>query len=235
MNSLTKNSIVIAAMLFSGGIAAQTPTLKLVPVPTQKLKNTADSVQYALGAYLAQWALTNGFTVTDPQAFLTGMEDMLKNKPRLLKDETLNPFLTAYQLKNQAKLAKSQEDLLFASIKDKPGLGKLPSGVQYTILKAGKGPRPAETDSVVLGFKGALPSGAIFEDSYAQKTAVLTVPALMIPGLSEAIQLMPLGSIWEIYVPSALAYAEKGNPPNIPPNSALVVLIELIQIRSKKG
>lgn len=223
------------AMVISAGAESQTPALKLAPVPTQKLKNTADSVQYALGAYLAQWAINNGFTVTDPQAFLTGMEDMLKNKPRLINDEKLNPFLTSYQLNNQAKRAKSQEELLFAALKDKPGLGKLPSGVQYTILKAGKGPRPSETDSVVLGFKGALPSGAIFEDSYAQKTTVLTVPAMMIPGLNEAIQLMPLGSIWEIYIPSALAYAEKGNPPNIPPNSALVILIELVQIRAKKG
>lgn len=216
-------------------VTAQAPGFKLISSPVLKLKSAQDSVQYALGAYLAQWALNNGFTVTDAQAFLTGMEDVFKNKPRLVTDNFVTPFLTAYQKNNESKKAKAQEEQLFALIKDKPGIGKLPSGVQYSVLKPGKGPRPAETDSVIINFKGTLADGTVFEDTYAKNLRITTTPSILIPGLLETIQLMPLGAAWEIYIPAALAYADKGNPPLIPPNSALIIVIELLEIKGKKG
>ncbi|MCW3087217.1 MAG: peptidyl-prolyl cis-trans isomerase, FKBP-type, 22 kDa subunit, partial [Sediminibacterium sp.] len=225
--------LLLGSVFFSEKSVAQKISSKSLAATPLILKSRADTVQYALGIYLAQWVLNNGFTVINPTIFLTGMDDMFKNRSRPLKDEAILPIITAYQQASLADRGKALEQQLFNTLKEKAGVGKLPSGVQYSILKAGKGPRPAETDSVVMNFKGMLPDGTVFEDTYAKKLTLVATPASLIPGLSEILPLMSVGSTWEIYIPSTLAYAEKGVN-SIPPNSALIITIELIEIKGKK-
>ena len=104
----------------------------------------------------------------------------------------------------------------------------LPSGVAYVIMKAGTGIRPQLNDSVLIHVKGFLPDGNTFEDTYAKKAPLRVTPAGLIPGMSEALQIMPVGSTWRLIVPSALGYAERGVPGLIPAYSALIFEVELI-------
>jgi FKBP-type peptidyl-prolyl cis-trans isomerase len=126
------------------------------------------------------------------------------------------------------------EDQLFASLKGKPGVGALPDGVHYIVVKMGTGIRPAAKDTVVINAIGIFPDGTVFEDTYRKKKAITTLTINLIPGLNEAIQLMPEGSTWRIFIPSVLGYGPAGLPNVIPPNTALVFDINLMEVRSRR-
>ena len=197
------------------------------------LKNANDSVQYTLGAYVGKLLLSNGFFTINGPLFLTGIQDVFNNKPRLIADSLQLPFLNSYRTAQMKQIGKALETQLFSTLKDKEGVGKLPSGVQYTVLKPGKGPRPSETDTVIIHFKGVLADGTLFEDSYAKKIPQITTPASLVAGVNECLQLMQPGAIWQLFIPSSQAWGEKGNGTTIPPNSAISILIELIEVRRK--
>lgn len=196
-----------------------------------QLRNAADSVQYALGVYIGEYLAKGGFTTLNLDYFLSGLNDRYRNNPRLIKDSLVYPLIADYQTNFQLQKSKALEKELFALLKDKPGVGKLPSGVQYTIINPGKGPKPNETDSVLIHYKGTLPDGRVFENTFVTNQPVKTTPATLIPGLNEVLQLMPVGSRWQAFIPASLGYGEKGNN-RIPPNSALLILVELIEIQA---
>ena len=229
--------ILVASIVFNGILFAQKQTGK-APQPTTtlqnvRLRNVQDSVQYSLGAYFGRFMIGNGFLAIDPNYLFAGMQDVFNNRPRQIADSLQLPLLNAYQAAVTKERGKALETQLFSALKDKPGVGKLPSGVQYTILKAGKGPRPSETDTVIIHFKGVLADGTIFEDSYAKKIPQITTPASLVPGVNECLQLMQPGAIWQLFIPSSQAWGEKGNGSTIPPNSAISILVELIEVRRK--
>lgn len=209
-------------------------------VSTVKLANIKDSLQYAIGSFLAQWVNNQGFLIDNPALFIKGMDDVFQNKTRLVADSIISPLITAYQQATQKDRAYKLEQQLFTNIKQRPGLGIFPNGVHYFILKSGQGSRPNATDSVLVNLKGALGDGTVFEDTYSNKTPQIILPGQLIPGLFEAIQQMPVGSKWQVYIPSALAHGEKGvkNPANgtfiIPPGSALIYELELLEIKPVK-
>lgn len=198
-----------------------------------KLQSKGDSLQYSLGAFLASWVVNNGFTINNAALFSRGFDDVLQNRPRLIPDSTIAPGIAAYQESAQKALATQQELQLFASLKDKPGIGSFPNGVKYLILKTGKGNRPSETDSIVLHMVAKLPNGTVVEDTYKTQQPFNTRPAAFFPGLNDALQNMPAGSKWTLYVPAVLAYNDKGTA-QIPPNSALVLEVELLEVRPFK-
>lgn len=198
-----------------------------------KIKNIQDSVQYALGIYMAEYLIRGGFNILNLDYFLAGLNDRYKNTPRKISDSLIYPLIADYQTNFQNQKSRALEKEMFELLKDKQGVGKLPSGVQYTVIKPSKGPKPEETDSVLIHFKGTLPDGKVFENTFATHTPVLTTPAMVIPGLNEVLQLMPAGATWQAFIPAALAYGEKGNN-RIPPNSALMILVELVEIKKKK-
>jgi FKBP-type peptidyl-prolyl cis-trans isomerase FklB len=214
-------------------LTAQTAKQNANPqaVSLAKLVTREDSVQYALGMYFSQWALQNGFIRMNPTIISGAINDVMTGKKRPIKDSLALPMIKAYQVNSYVGMAKAREELLFTSLKDKPGVGRLPSGVQYVVQKAGKGAKPSEADSVIINFKGLLADGTLFEDTYARKVAISTTPASVFPGLGEALQMMPQGSIWELYIPSSAAYGDKGNGGIIPPHSALVILVELVSVK----
>jgi len=240
-----KKILIIPLILLSLTLSAQKKQQKTVspqtkpeqqtPVQeTPKLTSNADSTQYILGAYLGQYMQANGLTVTNASLFIKGMDDVLGGKPLMVPADSIPKRMSEYLTITTAERSKFLEKQLFDAVKGQPGVGTLPSGVCYVIAKAGEGQRPVAADSVTMHVKGYLPDGLMFEDTYAKNTPLKATPGNLIPGLKDALQIMTAGSVWRIYVPSALAYAEKGVPGVIPPWSAIVFDIELLTVKPSK-
>ena len=227
--------LTFAALLLTISISAQQPakTTSVQNTPV-KLASPADTLQYTLGAFIGQWMVKNRFAVTNPLLFKRGMDDVLQNKKLAVTDSTIVPIVSAYQLSTQNARSRALEEQLFAALKGKPGVGALPDGVHYIVVKMGTGVRPAATDTVVINAIGIFPDGTVFEDTFQKKKAITTLTGNLIPGLNEAIQLMPEGSVWRVFVPSVLAYGSAGIPNLIPPNTALVFDITLMEVKGKK-
>jgi FKBP-type peptidyl-prolyl cis-trans isomerase len=158
----------------------------------------------------------------------------MQNKPLAVTDSTIVRRIAAYQLTMQNERSRQLEEQLFAALKGKPGVGVLPNGVHYIVVKAGTGIRPTAKDSVVINAIGIFPDGTLFEDTFQKKKPITTLTGSLIPGLNETIQLMPEGSVWRIFVPSALAYGPAGLASVIPPNTALVFDITLMEVKQEK-
>ena len=222
----------LTALLITISLSAQQPQKPTsVPQPLVKLANKADTLQYTLGAYIGQWMMKNGFGITNQVLFKRGMDDVLQNKKLALPDTIIAPLVSSYQLSIQSARSRQMEDQLFAALKGKPGVGALPDGVQYIVVKMGSGIRPTAADSVILNAIGMFPDGTVFEDTFQKKRAIRALTGNLIPGLNEAIQLMPEGSVWRIFIPSVLAYGSAGLSNIIPPNTALVFDITLMEVK----
>jgi FKBP-type peptidyl-prolyl cis-trans isomerase FklB len=124
-------------------------------------------------------------------------------------------------------------DAYLAANKDKPGVTTLPSGLQYKVLTAGNGRTPTDNDIVTVDYAGTFIDGKEFDSSYKRGTPATFPVTGVIPGWTEALKLMKEGSIWEVYVPSSLAYGEEGAPGAIGPNQTLVFKIHLIKVNKK--
>jgi len=236
MNNMKPSLFTIAALLITISISAQQQQVKTVigqPIAT-KLTSSADTLQYTLGAFIGQWLGKNGFTITNQTLFKKGMDDVLQNKPLSVTDSTIVKRIATYQLSMQNERNRQLEEQLFTALKGKPGVGVLPDGVHYIVVKAGTGMRPTAKDSVVLNAIGVFPDGTVFEDTFKKKKTITTLTGALIPGLNEIVQLMPEGSVWRIFVPSALGYGPAGLPNVIPPNTALVFDITLMEVKANK-
>jgi FKBP-type peptidyl-prolyl cis-trans isomerase len=218
---MKRTIITLSVILITFTLTAQQPV---------RLNTQTDSLQYSLGVFVGQWMVNNGFDVSNKELFNRGMDDMMLNRPRLITDSTIVPMITSYQLSIQSERSRQMEQQLFADLKGKEGVGVLPSGVHYIVIKQGEGVRPATRDTVVMGVVGVFPDGTLFENSAEKGEPVRNVVSNLIPGLSEAIQIMPEGSVWRIFIPSALAYGAAGLPDVIPPNTALVFEITLEKV-----
>jgi FKBP-type peptidyl-prolyl cis-trans isomerase FklB len=126
---------------------------------------------------------------------------------------------------------KKAGEAFLAQNKGKQGVVTLPSGLQYKILKAGNGKKPTENDTVECNYRGTLINGTEFDSSYRRGQPATFGVGQVIPGWREALQLMPVGSKWELYVPPDLAYGERGAGRDIGPNSTLVFEVELLGIQ----
>lgn len=228
MKQLTLTFITI---LISFGAFAQKQETEQASQKTIQLTTQADSLQYALGAYLGQWMVKNNFQVQNANLFLSGMDDVLKQKQTAIPDSVIAPLIAQYQQATQIQKNRLLEQQLFASLQGKKGVGVLPSGVHYIVRRQGEGMRPTAKDKVAINAVGVLPDGTIFEDTYKKKQAIETEIGTLIPGLKEIIQLMPVGSVWRVFIPSELAYGAAGLRNVVPPHSAVVYDIELLEIK----
>lgn len=236
MKNVKSTIVTFVTFLLTVSLAAQQPASKPVTqsaVPV-KLTSAADTLQYTLGAFFGQWMFKNGFTVTNQTLFKRGMDDVLQKKPLALADTIISPLIASYQQLIQNTKSRQLEEQLFAALIGKPGVGVLPDGVHYIVIKAATGIRPTPADSVVINAIGVFPDGTVFEDTFQKKKPITTLTGQLIPGLSEVIQLMPVGSVWRIFVPSVLGYGPAGLPNIIPPNTALVFDITLMEVKGKK-
>lgn len=230
---MKKLILVVAVISCLTGYSQKQLPKSVNTAPPVKLLSAADTMQYTLGAFMGLWLNTNGFSINNSALFFRGIEDIFQNRQKILPDSIISSRVAAYQEAAQKGRALQQEQQLFASLKDKPGIGMFPNGVHYSILKTGKGARPAETDSIVVNLIARLVDGTVVEDTYQTKKPFVTRPAGFFPGLNESLQLMAEGSRWQLFIPSVLAYGDKGTT-LIPPSSALIIEVELVEVRLPK-
>jgi len=212
------------------------------------LKTPKDKASYAIGMNIGKGLKENlkqNEIDIDPAILARGLRDALGDNKLLLTDEELKAALTALEAdvrKHQteiheaavAKNAKEGEAYLAAN-KDKPGVVALPSGLQYKILQEGAGPKPTATDTVECNYRGTLLNGTEFDSSYKRGKPAKFPVSGVIKGWTEALQLMPVGSKWQLVIPASLAYGEAGTPRGGPigPNETLVFEVELLSIEPK--
>ena len=161
-----------------------------------------------------------------------GKESKLTAEQALKVQETFTATLQAKQAAEaEAKAAKGKEEgaKFLAANKDKPGVKVTESGLQYQVVRAGNGPKPAATDVVRVHYKGTLLDGTVFDSSYDRGQPAEFGLAQVIPGWSEGVALMPVGSKYTFWIPAELGYGEAGGGP-IPPNSMLTFEVELMEI-----
>lgn len=139
-------------------------------------------------------------------------------------------YSNIYALGSQNQMKSVGEEFLAAN-KNKPGIITLPDGLQYKIIVDGKGAKPSLNDNVVVHYSGTLIDGTEFDSSYKRKEAATFPVGAVIPGWVEALQLMKVGSTWELYIPANLAYGSRGAPPIIGPNQVLIFKVELLGIK----
>jgi FKBP-type peptidyl-prolyl cis-trans isomerase FklB len=222
----------------SGTTAAKKPAPLVLN--TQK-----DKASYAIGMNIGKGLkenLTKDAVDINQEILLRGMKDALAgNKPALTDDET-KAVLTELQndvrkhaeelhQAEAAKNAKAGQDFLEAN-KAKPGVVALPSGLQYKVITEGTGPKPTASDVVVCNYKGTLIDGTEFDSSYKRGKPATFPVGQVIKGWTEALQLMPVGSKWELAIPPSLGYGERGAGP-IGPDQTLLFEVELMSIQSK--
>jgi FKBP-type peptidyl-prolyl cis-trans isomerase len=206
------------------------------------LKTQKDKFSYALGMNLGA-NLHKQSVPVDPNIMARGLKDALAGGKTLLTEDEARAAITTVQNdmreKQQVKMQaageanKKEGEAFLAGNKAKEGVVRLPSGLQYKVLKEGKGPKPTATDSVVCNYRGTLINGTEF-DSSSKHGGPATFPVNgVIKGWTEALQLMPVGSQWQLFVPSDLAYGDRGAGGDIGPNATLIFEVELVSIQNK--
>ena len=199
-------------------------------------------LSYALGMDLGTQMRKQGIDI-DPAIFTKALADAISGAKLEMTAEESRAIITVFQdemrKKQQAAAAvagaknKQEGEAFLAANKAKEGVVTLPSGLQYKIVKQGTGPKPALTDTVECHYRGTLIDGTEFDSSYKRNQPATFPVNGVIRGWTEALQLMPVGSKWELYVPSTLAYGERGAGQTIAPNATLIFEVELISIKGK--
>lgn len=134
------------------------------------------------------------------------------------------------KMQSTTNTSRSPSEAFLLSNKSKPGVVTLADGLQYKIIKEGTGAKPTSTDNVTVHYAGTLVNGTEFDSSYKRGQPASFPVNGVIPGWTEALQLMKVGSVWELYIPASLAYGDSGVPPVIGPNETLIFKVELLGI-----
>jgi FKBP-type peptidyl-prolyl cis-trans isomerase FklB len=218
----------------SGAAKAQAPlTLK-----TQKEK-----ISYAIGMNIGTGMHRQSLQI-DPNILLRGLKDALAGGKTLMTDEEAKAVMT--QLQNEMRKAqqekmqqagasnKKEGEAFLDANKSKEGVNVLPSGLQYKILKEGSGPKPTASDTVVCNYRGTLIDGKEFDSSYKRGEPATFPVNGVIKGWTEALQLMPVGSKWQLFLPADLAYGDRGAGADIGPDATLIFEVELMSIQPAK-
>src|SRR5579863_439499 len=225
------------------------PAAKTLKAPAAKsqtplvLTTQEDKFSYALGMNLGT-NLHRQSVPVNPSILLRGLKDALAGGKTLLTEDEARTALTAVQNEMRKKQEEKMQQLgaankkegeaFLATNKTKDGVVTLPSGLQYKILTQGTGPKPTASDSVACNYRGTLISGKEFDSSYKRGQPTTFPVGGVIKGWTEALQLMPVGSKWQLFIPSDLAYGERGAGADIGPNATLIFEVELVSIQEKK-
>jgi len=198
-----------------------------------QVKTTSDSLSYSLGVSVASNLKDQGIVGLNEVVLAKAIQDVYKEKGLVLDADASQAFIMDYFTREEAKkyevVKKAGEDFL-ANNKKNEGVVTLPSGVQYKILTQGNGKIPTATDNVTTNYHGTLIDGTVFDSSFDRGEPVSFPVNGVIQGWQEILQLMPVGSTWEIYIPYDKAYGANGVGETIPPFATLIFKIELISI-----
>ena len=243
---MKKVFLVLVSTSLIGGAMAQQQKAKTTAKPATKstaakpaaakstlvMKNEIDSVSYAIGLNVAQFYKQQGIDNINSTCVQKGMTDALAGKPALTEDQ-MNMVVGMYMQKMKSKKAepnKAAGAAFLAANSKKPGVVTLPSGLQYQIITAGTGPKPKITDKVKCHYRGTLIDGTVFDSSVDRGEPVDFPVGGVIRGWTEALQLMPVGSKWKLFIPSDLAYGDQQVSAQIGPGATLIFDVELLEV-----
>jgi FKBP-type peptidyl-prolyl cis-trans isomerase FklB len=257
----TATGLIIGTVLLGSAGAQQTPAAPVakphqstssttatpvrrrstLPVKPKPLVTEKDKQSYAIGLSVGKGLHRDSIDV-EPDFVLQGLKDALADGKVQLTDDQIRTVMTDLQkdvrqkqeAKMQALAATNQKagTAFLTANASKEGVVKLPSGLQYKILTPGTGPKPTAADSVVCNYRGSLLDGTEFDSSYKRGQPATFPVGGVIKGWTEALQLMPVGSKWQLFIPADLAYGERGKAP-IGPNATLIFEVELMSIEAK--
>lgn len=203
--------------------------------PEEAVKQLREQVSYGIG-YSTANNFRRQFVDIDQKAFARGVADAYSEAQPQVSQTQMRQALTAFNAILMDKLKKVGEENekagaeFLANNSKKEGIVTLPSGLQYKVEKEGAGPAPKAEDIVKVKYKGVLLDGTEFDNSERHGGSVEFPVGQVIPGWSEALQLMKVGSKWKVFVPGSLGYGEQGNGPHIYPNATLIFNVELLEI-----
>ena len=203
---------------------------KIIPA---KPLTIADSASYSFGLKIAQNLKSDGITTLNYVLLNKAMQDVFSGKPLLITDDEAGPVISKFlQKASKAKFASLEAEgvTFLAANKIKPAVKTTLTGLQYEILTQGTGAKPIATDEVTVHYKGTLLNGKQFDSSYDRNEPLALSLQNVIPGWTEGVQLMNVGSKYRFFVPYNLGYGERGAGQDIPPYSTLIFDIELIKI-----
>jgi len=234
-------SIIGLGACFSGQVFAEEAS-KDSQQPTEVSAELKEKASYSVGVKYANDIRTELGEVFDLKMLKSGFDDSFADKKIKYTPEEMQQALTQLQQirtagleKERQKVAKenlSEAEEFLSKNKEKSGVKTTDSGLQYEVLTSGKGEKPSPDKFVSVHYKGSFPDGKVF-DSSIERDKPLTFPVVgVIPGWTEALQMMSVGDKWKVYVPPSLAYQEAGKGP-IPPNQVLIFEIELLDVMDK--
>nr|8BJC_B Chain B, Peptidyl-prolyl cis-trans isomerase [Legionella pneumophila] len=204
------------------------------------LATDKDKLSYSIGADLGKNFKNQGIDV-NPEAMAKGMQDAMSGAQLALTEQQMKDVLNKFQKDLMAKRTaefnkkadenKVKGEAFLTENKNKPGVVVLPSGLQYKVINSGNGVKPGKSDTVTVEYTGRLIDGTVFDSTEKTGKPATFQVSQVIPGWTEALQLMPAGSTWEIYVPSGLAYGPRSVGGPIGPNETLIFKIHLISVK----
>ena len=226
--------VVLGIVFFVSQVSAED---KLV------LKNQKEKVSYSIGLNIGKKLgddLKKQLIDIDPNLITKGIHDALVGAKPLLTDQEIQETMLAFQKEMMAKWGeigkknKTDGEAFLAENKKKEGVKTLPDGLEYKVINAGTGKKPKADDTVTVNYRGTLINGTEFDSSYKRgQPTTFPVSGGMIKGWTEALQLMHEGAKWELFIPSNLAYGERGMGGVIGPNATLIFEVELVSIKEK--
>lgn len=229
----TKRALLLCGLgLWAVQAVAQTPA-------PSKLMSAKDQLSYATGV-MAVRNFTKNDVAFDIEVVIQGMRDTLAGKDLAMSEKEIRVAMNNLQVELRRNMASNQRDLadknrkrgaeFLTAYRQKPGVSTLSNGVAYRVLTAGNGPKPLETESIVVRYRGTTVEGVEFDATLDGKTSLLRMNQTIM-GWREALKQMPVGSKWEVVVPSTLAYGERGVGGAIGPNETLMFEVELLEIK----
>ena len=197
------------------------------------MKNDTQKLSYALGVNIGLSLKPQGVEDVDVQMLVNGINDIISGSELQLEKEEVHSILKNHFEQLQARMAKKNQEAQAAYFNKNgkiEGVITLESGLQYTVLKEGDGAKPTLTSEVTTHYHGTTIDGNVFDSSVERGQPASFPVNKVIAGWTEALQLMPIGSKWKLFVPSNLAYGEQGAGPKIPPHTPLIFEVELLEI-----
>lgn len=229
--------LFVPVFMLLGTLSFAQTKKKTLPAKTPQaapvLKTSEDSLSYAIGLSVAGFYKEQGVQNVNAAIVAKAINDVLKTGKPLLNDQQANNCIINFVQKEKAEKAapnKKAGEAFLAENKTKPGVITLPSGLQYIVLKEGTGPKPVATDKVRCHYEGTLIDGTVFDSSIKRGEPIEFAVTGVIPGWTEALQLMTVGSKWKLFVPSNLGYGDQGAGAVIKPGSTLIFDVELLDI-----
>jgi FKBP-type peptidyl-prolyl cis-trans isomerase FklB len=231
----------------TAGAAKTTSAAK--PAAPVTLNTPKEKLSYAIGVDMAN-RIKGAQVDVDPAILSRALKDTLTDAPSAMTQDQVRSTLMDLQKEMKAKQEAAQQkqaeankaageknrkegEAFLAENKAKEGVVALPSGLQYKILKAGDGPKPTAADTVSCNYRGTLLDGKEFDSSYKRGQPASFPVSGVIKGWTEALQLMPVGSKWQLFIPADLAYGDRQAGPDITPGSTLIFEVELLSIQAK--